>query len=497
MEILLETLNDLEKNIQKLSVVDKEKYSYFQQRIQEIRAALTELDVNKSATLQHEIDKTIIDINKLKMEFSNYMKTGSLEKAPGKLFFDLPEEENSDISGNEKIKRHRLGLLSSTVELVKKDVELDFSKIEQAITKFNSEKNNTDPEYSPAEIAYIDRLIAELFIEYQRKYYQKNGTLPLEEPSTYCNMKTYESVLRVMASEKLIEEKERIGKLESLILDGQVVNNNEIWNMLSKGEKDKEMAIATLGSLGIQNESGQNQLIPLKSGRKINDLILSIRKKNIFGRLVEKTKKIKLDVNGFINIPEEMKVSIIRAIIPEGIRQVSNGAFCDCINLSDVSIPESVTEIGTKAFQSCSSLTDIKLPSNLTYLGNECFKCSGLQNIEIPKKVLEVGYGAFYSCTSLRQALLHEGLKRIGKEAFANTSIEEIKIPDSVEVMGDNSFRCNYLDEISLPKKLEDANIDSICGKNTPKCIIRGQEIVANTDENSRNLKEIDDREKD
>ena len=101
---------------------------------------------------------------------------------------------------------------------------------------------------------------------------------------------------------------------------------------------------------------------------------------------MERTKKIKLDDNGFINIPEEMKVSIIRAIIPEGIRQVSNGAFCDCINLSDVSIPESVTEIGTKAFQSCSSLTDIKLPSNLTYLGNECFKCSGLQNIEIPKK---------------------------------------------------------------------------------------------------------------
>ena len=88
-------------------------------------------------------------------------------------------------------------------------------------------------------------------------------------------------------------------------------------------------------------------------------------------------------------------------------------------------------------------------------------------------------------------------MKRIGKEAFANTSIEEIKIPDSVEVMGDNSFRCNYLDEISLPKKLEDANIEFICGKNTPKCIIRGQEIVANTDENSRNLKEIDDREKD
>ena len=33
--------------------------------------------------------------------------------------------------------------------------------------------------------------------------------------------------------------------------------------------------------------------------------------------------------------------------------------------------------------------------------------------------------------------------------------------------------------------------------KNTPKCIIRGQEIAANTDENSRGSNEMEDREKD
>ena len=30
------------------------------------------------------------------MEFSNYMKTGKLEKTPGKLFFELPEEDSSN-----------------------------------------------------------------------------------------------------------------------------------------------------------------------------------------------------------------------------------------------------------------------------------------------------------------------------------------------------------------------------------------------------------------
>ena len=58
-------------------------------------------------------------------------------------------------------------------------------------------------------------------------------------------------------------------------------------------KKIKEMAIATLGSLGIQNESGQNQLIPLKSGRKINDLILSIRKKKHIWKISGKNKENK------------------------------------------------------------------------------------------------------------------------------------------------------------------------------------------------------------
>ena len=33
------------------------------------------------------------------------MQTGNLEKTPGKLFFELPEENSRNISGNEKLKK--------------------------------------------------------------------------------------------------------------------------------------------------------------------------------------------------------------------------------------------------------------------------------------------------------------------------------------------------------------------------------------------------------
>lgn len=490
MEILLKNLEEIEENIQKLSVIDKEKFEYFQHEIQVLRNKLIELEDTKSATLQQEIDEIISNINRVKHEFSNYMKTGAIEKMQGKLFFELPEQDDNNISGNEKIKRHRLGLLASTVELVKKDVQLDFSKVEQAISKFNIEKSNTGPEYSIIEIAYIDKLIAELFIEYQRKYYQENGRLPLEKPANYCNMDTYKSVISIMASEKLIEEKERISRIEGLILDGQVVNSNEIWNMLSGDRKVKQGELTTLNSNNKQNENSANQLIPVKSKRKVNNnLVLTIRKKNIFGNLVEKTKKIKLDVNGIINIPDYIRDNIVKAVLPEEITFINPDAFKNCINLSEVFIPESVTEIGIGSFQNCARLKNINLPENLTKLSFECFKNSGLLSVKIPKSVLEIDDYAFTD-SKLRQVTLQEGLKKIGHGAFMGTNLEKIKIPDSVESLGNHSLRCPYINEISFPKSLEETILNSIGNSawmsineevREPNIIIRGKDVIPNT----------------
>lgn len=483
MEVLLKNLDELEINIQKLSVIDKEKFEYFQHEIQELRNKLIELEDTKPATLQPEIYEIISGINRVEREFSNYMKTGTIEELQGKLFFELPKQDDNNISGNEKIKRHRLGLLASTVELVKKDVQLDFSKVEQAISKFNIEKNNTDPEYSIIEIAYIDKLIVELFIEYQRKYYQENGRLPLENPANYCNMDTYERVIRVMTSEKLIEEKERISRIEGLILDGQVVNSNEIWNMLSGDRRVKQGELTTLNSDNKQNENSPEQLIPVNSRRKLNnDIVLTIRKNNIFGHLVEKNKKIKLDVSGVIAIPESMKPNIVKAVLPDGITFIDSWAFKNCIKLSEVVIPEGVTQISANAFRDCIDLKNVVLPESLEELNFGCFANCGLLSIKIPKNVLKIDQSAFENCSSLKQIILQEGLKKIGSRAFWNTAIERIKIPDSVKELAEDALSCPYLDEISLPRTLEKIKVKTIYGvERNPSIIVREKDIVPNT----------------
>jgi hypothetical protein len=58
-------------------------------------------------------------------------------------------------------------------------------------------------------------------------------------------------------------------------------------------------------------------------------------------------------------------------VIPEGVKEIRDGAFRDCKNLKSVTIPESIEIIGTGAFASCSELTTVKIPSHpieyLTY----------------------------------------------------------------------------------------------------------------------------------
>ena len=68
--------------------------------------------------------------------------------------------------------------------------------------------------------------------------------------------------------------------------------------------------------------------------------------------------------------------------IPEGIRTIAGGAFCNCIRMTSVTIPQSVTSIGEDAFRACYSLTSITIPSGVTGIG-ECafFGCEDIVSV--------------------------------------------------------------------------------------------------------------------
>ena len=88
--------------------------------------------------------------------------------------------------------------------------------------------------------------------------------------------------------------------------------------------------------------------------------------------------------------------------IPDGVLEISNGAFRGCKNLKSVKIPDSVTKIGNEAFWRCYALESITIPAGVTEIGGRAFAvCKALESITIPASVTEIGDGAFARCDSL------------------------------------------------------------------------------------------------
>ncbi|GFI13452.1 hypothetical protein IMSAGC008_00985 [Muribaculaceae bacterium] len=84
--------------------------------------------------------------------------------------------------------------------------------------------------------------------------------------------------------------------------------------------------------------------------------------------------------------------------LPNAIKCIGRGAFCECISLEAIIFPNSKQEIciGNQAFWKCYSLEQINLPLNLTSIPEMCFE----------------------DCHNLQQLILSKGLKRIEKYSF-------------------------------------------------------------------------------
>ena len=50
-------------------------------------------------------------------------------------------------------------------------------------------------------------------------------------------------------------------------------------------------------------------------------------------------------------------------VIPDGIREIQNGAFANRSDITSVWFPESLETIGEYAFLGCNGLTELRLPA--------------------------------------------------------------------------------------------------------------------------------------
>ena len=158
---------------------------------------------------------------------------------------------------------------------------------------------------------------------------------------------------------------------------------------------------------------------------------------------------------------KSIRAQIKKVIISDGVTNISNNAFTDCISLESVTIPSSVTYIGNKAFYKCSSLTSVSLPSNVTSIGSYAFyKCSSLTFVSLPSNVTFIGGNAFQNCSSLTSINIPSGVTSIGNGAFQGcSSLTSIDIPSGVTSFGNSAFQgCSSLTSIDIPSGVTSIN---------------------------------------
>ena len=140
-------------------------------------------------------------------------------------------------------------------------------------------------------------------------------------------------------------------------------------------------------------------------------------------------------------------------IIPEGVAEIKEYAFCGASDFTTVSVPNSVTSIGDGAFSSCSGLTSVTIPNSVTSIGSSAFyDCSGLTSVTIPNSVTSIGGYTFSGCSGLTSVTIPNSVTSIGTSAFDGCiNIKSVEIPNSVIEIGESAFSgCKAITTVSM-----------------------------------------------
>ena len=133
---------------------------------------------------------------------------------------------------------------------------------------------------------------------------------------------------------------------------------------------------------------------------------------------------------------------IKKVVIENGVKNIGNKAFCDCVKLTSVEIPSSVTSIGDDAFSGCYNLTSVEIPNFVTSIGNWAFEdCPLITSIEIPSSVTSIGDMAFNNCYRLNSVTFKGSTPpELGGGAFLSWTIT-LHVPANSREVYENAFK--------------------------------------------------------
>lgn len=153
-------------------------------------------------------------------------------------------------------------------------------------------------------------------------------------------------------------------------------------------------------------------------------------------------KVVKLGQSAFGRYEQESGAApAIQAIaLPDTLKEMGDGVFLGCEQLTSVEIPSSVESFGDYLFAYCVNLQHVTLPDQLTQVGGYWFYgCETLSEINLGN-VEKIGDYAFTSATEL-QTVDISSLKEVGFGAFASSSVTGNITANNLVKVGDYAFQ--------------------------------------------------------
>ena len=93
--------------------------------------------------------------------------------------------------------------------------------------------------------------------------------------------------------------------------------------------------------------------------------------------------------------------------VPEGVSEISRGAFSGCTSLRSISLPSTLRKIGDEAFNECVSLEGIEIPQGVDTIGENAFaKCNSLKSIDIPDSSSSYIKSLLEECPNVERVVL-------------------------------------------------------------------------------------------
>lgn len=192
--------------------------------------------------------------------------------------------------------------------------------------------------------------------------------------------------------------------------------------------------------------------------------------------------------------------------IPNSVTCIGHSAFCDSIGLKSITIPDNVKCIHTGAFRGCTGLVSIVIPDSVTCIGdasiyNDTFyNCSGLRELTLPcSAFINYSTGTFKGCTKIKKITITKGTGTMqdydsGFQYYtpwyiSRYYIEEIIIEDGVKNIGNYAFNgCIGLTSITIPDSVTDIGRDAFSGCTNLTSIDMGNGVTEVHNSSFKNL---------